>query len=156
MLSVLLSVFSILSQMIWGLIVANHCYAITNIILLFSCLFPSAQTVAFTGFFCSFGAGQRQYFLVTVFKKVLFQSSIQSWCVCERDSMYMFVWNSSSLMYILNVLRILLRINSNFFSWHQKLIAFDPLPSLTKFKYPWSTHYKYIHSKLMRMACLQY
>lgn len=37
MLSVLLSVFSTLSQMIWGLIVANHCYAITDIFLLFSC-----------------------------------------------------------------------------------------------------------------------
>lgn len=44
-----------------------------------------------SGDFYSFGAGQRQSFLVTLFKKVLFQTSIQPWCVSKRYSMYMFV-----------------------------------------------------------------
>lgn len=76
--------------MIWGLTVGNHCYTITNVFSFAPLSIPISSDWHSWDFY-SFGAGQRQYFLVTLFRKVLFQTSIQPWCVSKRYSMYMFV-----------------------------------------------------------------
>lgn len=73
---------------------------------------------AFIRFFCLCGACQRQYFPVKLFRKALFETPIHSWYVCKRVCtclQHSFYEIPALLRYILNVSRIPLRINSNFF-----------------------------------------